>query len=82
MFLPRILISPSVRDVAVAFVDAIEAPQQRRLPAAARADEGGDLAVPDITVTPWSAWKLPYQSFTSRQGDGVRIEAHPKIPLT
>ena len=48
MFLPRILISPSVRDVAVALVDAVEAAQQRRLAAAARADERGDLAVLDV----------------------------------
>ena len=95
MFLPSSLDFARGGDVAVALVDAIEAAQQRRLAAAARADERGDDAVLDVDGDVDERLELAVPEAQISGGDAVLdgssgrligvgdvASLHPKIPFT
>ena len=70
-------------DVAVAFVDAVEAAQQGGLAAAGGADERGDDPVLDVGVDVDERLELGVPEVQVARGDAVPGRfAHPKIPFT
>src|SRR5919106_3811230 len=73
-------------DAAVAFVEAIEAPQERRFAAARRTNQGGDQSLADV-----DGHLLKCLEVSVPQAQTARLDAdrwrgvrgnHPKLPLT